>query len=783
MNDKSGGRLRPREEWPPAPRIAADLCATSPLPTCVLWGEEHLVAVYNKGFAQALALSQPSYGQPVRDLWPTAWPDLGPTLTRVLRYGEAATLDSLTSEGGAASFQAICTPLRDHGTARGVHLTLWKTTQEVANHQSPAAISGPDQRELLLLRQAMQEAPAAIAVLRGPQHRVELANAAYQAMAPDIDVVGQTVAQLFPETIEQGFGQLLDHARAGHPVTVTDAPIMLRRSAKGPPRQRFFTYTFSPMCDADEQGAGVLVTAHETTEGVQSRHRAEQLAAEVEAERTRLRQVIEVSPEAIALADTTGQIVLSNAAARAIWGQDNPVADATGYQETFGACRMNGAPYPSEELPLARSILHCEVVTNERLYIRNRTTGMMIPVLVNSAPLFNSTGETSGGVVIFQDISAELEMGRAREEAHHAATARAAELEAVLSGMAEPAIVYNGDWQVTLANRAAHDLFRWEEPVEGLHVSELVEQVRADLGPDSAHLAHIARSADQLANSGEALEMRFVHPPRVMIRRSSTMYDPATGAAVAHIALFQDVTAERVAAQEKDDFLSVASHELKTPLTSLRGMAQVAQRRLSRGETERTLESLRVVLEQATRLGDLIDDLLDVSRIQAGHLPLERVPLDLGALVYSAVERHQATTERHQITARVVQPRPVTITGDAGRLAQVLDNLLSNAVKYSPQGGEIQVTCSCVDSSAVVRVRDQGIGIDPAGHGLLFERFYRAHNASVNNFAGLGVGLWISRQIVERHAGQLWLDVTDASGSTFAFRLPLAQPGSQAGDQ
>ncbi len=135
MNDKGGGRLGPREEWPPAPRIAADLCATSPLPTCVLWGEEHLVAVYNEGFAQALALSQPSYGQPVRDLWPPAWPDLGPTLTRVLRHGEATTLDHLTSEGGEASFQAICTPLRDQGMARGVHLTLWKTTQEVANPQ------------------------------------------------------------------------------------------------------------------------------------------------------------------------------------------------------------------------------------------------------------------------------------------------------------------------------------------------------------------------------------------------------------------------------------------------------------------------------------------------------------------------------------------------------------------------------------------------------------------------------------------------------------------------
>jgi len=227
----------------------------------------------------------------------------------------------------------------------------------------------------------------------------------------------------------------------------------------------------------------------------------------------------------------------------------------------------------------------------------------------------------------------------------------------------------------------------------------------------------------------------------------------------------------------RDEFLSIASHELKTPVTSLVAYSQMLERRAQRGGTlpERDRRAVHVLADQATRLSRLIDSLLDISRIQTGHFTLNRAPVDLGALCTRVVTEVQETVERHTVEC-VILEEPVTVEGDDLRLEQMLQNLVQNAIKYSPNGGAIRVTIRQDDGHAVLAVSDQGIGIPQEEYSHLFQRFYRAGNSANSVISGMGLGLYVVKEIVERHAGMIEVVSTEGQGSTFTVRLPLLAP-------
>lgn len=225
------------------------------------------------------------------------------------------------------------------------------------------------------------------------------------------------------------------------------------------------------------------------------------------------------------------------------------------------------------------------------------------------------------------------------------------------------------------------------------------------------------------------------------------------------------------AVQKRDEFLSVAAHELKTPITSLRGFAQLLRRRLEHDQQVHGDELRRAVTimeQQANKLGHLIAQLLDVTRLDAGKLALDRSPTDLTQLVQRAVEAAQATTDHHQFTLRGTQA--ITLTVDAMRLEQVLANLFANAIKYSPAGGPIEVSMERAPGQLRITVADRGVGILPAQRGQIFERFYQADG---DHSAGMGLGLSISRQIAELHGGRLDYEPRPGAGSCFVLTLPL----------
>jgi signal transduction histidine kinase len=227
----------------------------------------------------------------------------------------------------------------------------------------------------------------------------------------------------------------------------------------------------------------------------------------------------------------------------------------------------------------------------------------------------------------------------------------------------------------------------------------------------------------------------------------------------------------------KDQFFSVAAHELRTPLTTLMGQAQLFQRRADREGhlPERDQRTLRIVNNQIVRLNKLVLALLDVSRLEMGQLTIECEPLDVCGLARSVVREIAPTADDRRIEL-VCPDQPMLVNGDALRLEQVLQNLLQNALKYSQPPEAITVTITSQADQACVAVQDRGIGIPRDALPRLFQRFYRAQNVE-QHISGMGIGLYVVREIVTLHGGSVAVESSEGQGSTFTVRLPLcAQP-------
>ncbi|HBY95137.1 MAG TPA: hypothetical protein DEP84_14460, partial [Chloroflexi bacterium] len=238
----------------------------------------------------------------------------------------------------------------------------------------------------------------------------------------------------------------------------------------------------------------------------------------------------------------------------------------------------------------------------------------------------------------------------------------------------------------------------------------------------------------------------------------------------------------REAIRARDVFLSLASHELKTPLATLQGHAELLLRRV-RGEAsgdERLYRSARSIYEQAVRLHRLIDLLLDFSHLQTGQLRIEHKPVDLCTLARRLIEILEPTLKQHRLDL-YCPDEPLLVEGDEVRLTEVLQNLINNAIKYSPAGGPVTVRLERQDEQARLIVADQGFGVPAEALGQIFGRFYRAPNVDPQQISGLGLGLAVVKEVVILHGGTIEVESKEGGGSTFTVVLPLlagAQRGS-----
>jgi signal transduction histidine kinase len=287
-----------------------------------------------------------------------------------------------------------------------------------------------------------------------------------------------------------------------------------------------------------------------------------------------------------------------------------------------------------------------------------------------------------------------------------------------------------------------------------------------------------AGAADYLLKPFSAEELRARVGNQISMRNARNTLQVALASTKQDIAVLAGELAARTAELEqalavRDQFVAVAAHELKTPLTSLLGNSQLVMRRMKRNGTlsERDERALQQIISQSTRLRRLIETLLDISRSDEGAIELRRAPLDLLAAARRVVAEIAPGLERHTIEI-IPAGEPPLVHGDELRLEQVLYNLIANAVKYMPNGGTIRVIALLEAERAGIAVADQGLGIPAEAVPHLFERYYRAANVSHRHISGIGLGLAVVHQIVRLHGGSVTVESTEGAGSTFTIWFP-----------
>ncbi|MHB9144900.1 MAG: GAF domain-containing protein [Symbiobacteriia bacterium] len=350
------------------------------------------------------------------------------------------------------------------------------------------------------------------------------------------------------------------------------------------------------------------------------------------------------------------------------------------------------------------------------------------------------------------------------------------QLDAVIEQVEAPVLVTDLELRVMRANQAARDLFGVADPF-GVSLQELLagaatltlegEPITA-VHPALVGACHGRHSKDLLC------QVTLRDGSSRWFNVTSTPINDAVGAVRYVVFVGQDITKQRLMERTKDEFLSNVSHELKTPLTAIKGFAQLLTKQAAKaGFSPSVQRALALIDQESNRMTSLVNELLDVSRIQLGRLQLVPSRVDAAELASRAMEQVQQLAPRHKVRLSVPN-EPLVGIWDGARLEQVLSNLLDNAVKYQPEGGPIDLALRREGDRLRVEVSDHGVGMDPTAVAQLGRRFYRGGGQLSEEVAGMGLGLYIAAELVRLHGGELNVTSELGEGSRFWFELPLS---------
>ncbi len=376
------------------------------------------------------------------------------------------------------------------------------------------------------------------------------------------------------------------------------------------------------------------------------------------------------------------------------------------------------------------------------------------------SPLRDEKGAISGIVAVSTDITAQVLARQKTEESEERFRTLADNISQLVWMTDENGWIYwyNQRWYdytgTSLEEMAG---WGWQKVHHPDHVKRVVDKI-------SQHFQTGEDWEDTFPLRGKDGAYRWFLSRAIPIRDEN-------GAVLRWFGTNTDITERLELEQRRDEFIGIASHELKTPVTSLKAYGQVLQTMFKRQGDLKAVEQLGKMDVQINKLTGLITDLLDITKLQGGKLQFKAEDFDFNDLVTEIVEELQHTTERHTLL-KEFGPTKI-VYGDRDRIGQVVTNLLSNAIKYSSQADKILVQTTTDNRQMTLSVQDFGIGIAPDKQAHIFERFYRVTGENQETFPGLGLGLYISSEIISRQNGRIWVESTVGKGSTFSFSLPV----------
>jgi PAS domain S-box-containing protein len=377
---------------------------------------------------------------------------------------------------------------------------------------------------------------------------------------------------------------------------------------------------------------------------------------------------------------------------------------------------------------------------------------------VDFVPLRNEADEIYAGLVIALDIT---DRKKAEE--------RSAKLAAIVESSDDAIIGKTLEGIITSWNRGAEQMFGYKESdMIGQSVMTLIPQDRQDEEPVIISKLKNGESVDhfetlRITREGKLIDVSLTISP---IR-------DAAGTIIGVSKIARDISEQKRDEQRKNDFIGMASHELKTPLTSLSALIQVLDMKLSNNPDSFVPSALGKANTQVKKMTGMINGFLNISRLESGKLQVDRHIFDLAALIQEMIAEAELTVSSH--TFQFDTPEALEISADRDKIGSVISNLISNAVKYSPRGKTITINHQTTAGSVVVNVSDEGIGIEQHHLGKLFDRYYRVKSDHTQHISGFGIGLYLSAEIIQRHGGRIWADSEVGLGSTFHFSLPLTK--------
>jgi PAS domain S-box-containing protein len=581
--------------------------------------------------------------------------------------------------------------------------------------------------------------------------RVLYANAKYEQLlgTPRDTAIGRIVYDVSDVARERR--PLFERALTGETNTYRYTPYQHPDGSS-----RHYEVAHAPVRDKNGKIIGLISTINDVTE----QYEAERKVRESEA---RLRTMARSVPSIIWEATPSGTISFHNEQ----WLQ------YTGLTPEQNAQNWAELAYHPDDYERCVTAWKQALDTGEdyEVEVRNRRfDGVYRWFLTRAVPVRNDEGK----ITSWAGSTTDIHENKLLEEALYASEAR---LTAILEQLPVGVSVYDSEGQTVLLNSVMRRFLGEAMPSrdpERMHQWRSLKSdgtlLPPDEWPDSRALRgeKVVPGVEFLFTDDEGYET-WTYITAVPLRDGE-------GRIVGAIAVVQDISARKQDEQRKDEFMALASHEMRTPLTAIKGFSQSLLRSLAATEIsdERTIRmkrALHVINTKTDLLNQLINDMLDVSRIERSELSLQQESFDLAQLVNQVVSNQSLSAQDFEFTSDI-PPHSVLVNGDRQRIEQVVTNLIDNAVKYSADSRKVDVRVEAHPNEAVVSVTDYGMGIPAYEQERVFERYFQATNVTVAHHSGLGLGLYISHGIIDRHGGRMWLKSAVGQGSTFYFALP-----------
>ena len=675
----------------------------------------------------------------------------------------------------------VYTPVKDDaGKVRKVAVWVLENTLQVIEREKVSAAKAILQGERDRLREFFMQAPAGICILSGPELVFELVNPGYQEILPGRVLLDRPIFEALPELVGTPLQQtLLNVYHTGKPYVISELLIPVADKEGGLTKDRYFSFNYQARRDENNEVDGIMVFVFEVTALIESQqdHLAmnEELATmneelttsnealvamqqalldtntELSENESRLQMAIEtshlgtwdyliqedklfLSGEARAIFGLPGSATVTFAALTALVYQD----DSAAFWNAVHRALNNNGSYE----------LTCRIV--------RANDGVQRWVRVRGNVQINSAGEGTRNMATLLDVTES----KIAEEKN-------ARLAAIIASSDDAIISKTFESVITSWNDAAGRIFGYSA---GEMIGETIYKlIPADRQEEEPMILARLRSGERV----EHFETKRQTKDGRLIDVSVTIspVKDGEGNIIGLSKIARDITEKKQDETRKSDFIGMVSHELKTPLTSLNAIIQVANYKMHASGDPFLSGAMAKASVQVKRMTAMINGFLNISRLESGKMLIEKEDFELDQLINEIIDETRLIVTSHTVEFTVCDP--VTVHADRDKISSVISNLLNNAVKYSPRGKLIVVNCTVSADNVQVSVCDEGMGIKPHDLERIFDRYYRVETDHTRHISGFGIGLYLSAEIVHRHGGSIWAESESGKGSTFYFSLPL----------